>query len=80
MINSTASLSGGCFIDPEKLFALSKCFNRDGQMANIHWIITGKGEPLLKEDCEGAKDINALLKKVSSLPPEKKNALSKLLK
>jgi hypothetical protein len=73
------AMSGQCFIDPEKLNYLSNIMNTDGTSANLHWLITGIGQPLLKRYSTATENNNTLLSKLDTLSPDKKAALATLL-
>lgn len=72
-------MKGSCFIDPEKLNALAQITNLEGMSANIHWIITGDGTPMIRKNGSLRENEHLLLNKLDTLPPSKKAALITLL-
>ena len=73
------AMAGNCFIAPEKLNALAHIVNREGMSANIHWIITGDGTPMIRKHGFLTEDYSLILKKLDTLPSAKKAALIALL-
>lgn len=73
------AMTGSCFIDPEKLNALARIANLEGMSANIHWIITGDGTPMIKKHDPLTEDERLILKKLDTLSSAKKAALITLL-
>lgn len=73
------AMAGNCFIDPEKLNSLALIVNIEGMSANIHWIITGDGAPMLKKHATWTADDLLILSKLDALPSSKKAALITLI-
>lgn len=73
------AISGHCFVDPEKLSALSKIKNHDDSSPNIHWLITGEGQALIRRGLDGNVKHSDLYRKLEALSPDKRAALATLL-
>lgn len=73
------AIAGQCFIDVEKLELLSKIVDENGNVANIHWLITGQGTPTFKVDSKEKSENAILYAKLDTLPECKKKALITLL-
>ncbi|MEI8704702.1 hypothetical protein [Pseudoalteromonas sp. B62] len=71
------AMAGHCFVDTERLILLSSIKSAEGFYANLHWLLTGLGQPLLKDS--KVQGSNADLKKLMSLPQNKLKAIIELL-
>lgn len=69
------AMVGQCFIDSEKMVVLSTVKNSKNQSANLHWLMTGRGKPLLTDNFE----LDNLLAKLNLLPEHKVKAIIQLL-
>jgi len=73
------AFTGDAFVDPEKLYLLSKITGKFGHKVNVHWIITGDGLPHLIEGRGKDEYSEELMGKINSLSKDKREALSKFL-
>lgn len=71
---------GGTFLDIERLVRLADLETQSGGRPNIHWLLTGQGEPILQpEDLSRTEKVERLIDRVKRLEEPEVDALTMLL-
>lgn len=71
---------GEAFPDTERLVRLSQLETSDGATPNIHWLITGQGDPVWSPNRLNRTERKKIWTAIEQLPRSKVNALVNLLK
>jgi len=72
--------NGDAFLDIERLIRLAELETQSGGRPNIHWLLTGHGEPVLRPEGQSRRDKKErLIDQVKRLEEPEIDALTKLL-